>query len=177
MAMAGANTQPMAALFATRAAISTPDALAAVSLPMVRTASPAMIGIKRTPLFQTLTVYQFPVHAIKPVRTNVFPPANYIGPSVRYRLNLGAFAAPNYIAPSVRFHIAPASFPLPNFVAPSVRFHATPAGFADPNYIDPSVKFQVASAGFTAPNYVSPSMNLQLEAAEFPVPVLTEGGK
>jgi len=164
-----------------RAAISTSDLFAAVSLPMVRNANPAITSTKHAQKFQTHTVYQFPVHAIKIVRTPVFSSANYIDPSVRFHLNLGAFAAPNYIAPSVRFHIVSSSFPLPNFVAPSVKFHVTKAGFADPNYVTPSVKFQVTNAGFAAPNYVSPSMRLQIAAANFPAAVVAgdsmHGGK
>ena len=147
MAMAAPNAQPMAAIFAPRTA---------VTLPMVRNSSPALLGIRRAPKFQTLTVYKFPAHAIKPVRTNVFPAANYV-------------------APTVRFHVASAQFPVPSFVAPSVKFHVAPAGFTEPNYIAPSVKYQASPAGFAAPNYLSPSMAQQLEAAEFPVPVLGDG--
>jgi hypothetical protein len=154
MAMATPVARPLAAAIATRSELSTPAAVA-VSLPMVRKVSPALISIKHTQKFQTYTQY-VPVHVVKPVRLNVFPSANYIGASVRFHLASEVFAAPNYIAPSVRFHVAPAAFPLPNYVAPSVNF-------------------QIKSGGFAAPNYVQPSMTLQLATAEFPLPVVAGG--
>jgi len=195
MAMIAPSARSMAtAALAPRAATVTPAALAA-SLPMTRNASPvAMISIKRAPKFETHTVYQYPKHALLPVRMNLFPAANYVGASVRFQLNVGTFIAPNYTTPSVRFQVAQGLFPLPNFVAPSVKFHVTSGGFPLPNYVAPSVKFQVSDAGFVAPNfvapsmkfqvtdggfagpsYVSPSMSLQIASAEFSLPVQAGG--
>ncbi|MGA8231620.1 MAG: hypothetical protein WB795_09080 [Candidatus Acidiferrales bacterium] len=171
MAMVAPTARPMAtAAFAPRIEISTNAALVA-SLPMTRNVNPALISIKRAPMFEAHTVYQYPQHAPVPVKTNVFPSAKYVGPSVRFQLTMGTFAAPNYSTPSVPFPIiAPASFPLPKFVAPSVKAHISAAGFPLPNYIGPTVKYQVTSAGFSAPNYAAPSVRFQVSNAGFAAP-------
>ncbi len=171
MAMVAPTARPMdTAAFAPRTEISTNAALAG-SLPMTRNVNPALISIKRTPIFEAHTVYQYPKHAPVPVKMNVFPSAKYVGPSVRFQLTVGSFAAPNYTTSSNPFPIiAPASFPLPNFVAPSVKAHISPASFPLPNYVGPTVKYQVTSAGFRAPNYVAPSVKFQVSNAGFAAP-------
>jgi hypothetical protein len=171
VAMVASTARPMATTaFRPRTEIST-NAVVAASLPMTRKVNPALISIKRTPIFETHTVYQYPKHPAGPVKMNVFPSANYVGPSVRFQLTMGSFAAPNYTAPSVPFPvIAPASFPLPNFLAPSVKFHVSAAGFPLPNYVAATVKYRVTSAGFKAPNYVAPSVKFQVSNAGFAAP-------
>ena len=189
MAMVASAARPMATTaFAPRTEISTNAAVAA-SLPMTRNVNPALISIKRTPIFETHTVYQYPKHAAGPVKMNVFPSANYVGPSVRFQLTWdicrtelhhavgpfpviapASFPLPNFLAPSVKFHVSAAGFPLPNYVAATVKYQLTSAGFKAPNYVAPSVKFQVSNAGFAAPNYVAPAVKFQVTNAGFTAP-------